>query len=544
MRCTAVCLVGIALAACGPLVTDRADDEGLTALMRASQRADTTEVVKLLAKATDVNATVPSMDVTGVVNTITGISGEPRATVGYSALTFAARRGRVANARLLIAHGADVKQTARYGDSPLGLAIARNDVEMTRLLMKAGARPDPRQLGVAIAKARTQTIDVLLRNGANANASGPSQPSMRPGDFHPLLIIATRRGDPAIVRVLLSAGARPNVTDRFGWTPLRWAHEAKARKVAGASEIIALLDSAGARDTAGIIANDLTVAVARNDVAGVRAALAAGADPKARDAQGIPAVVHAAARRQTAIAKALIAAGADVNDRGPYGPTALVAAIDTGDVETVKALLAAGARGGLADSRGIYPLMASARKPNADLSLLLLADTTVDVPDAALQSAISRGDSMLVARFLARGKPSDDSRRFMMYTAARGCSSKDNGPVIRMLLDHGFDPDGWQWGPTLVPAAAHCSAEIVQLLIQRGASVNRTLYNGSTPLMAAAYTGRLDNIRLLLAAGAKLNATNDDLTALSYARKPEIRQELLRLGARGDTTKRPTQAPY
>jgi ankyrin repeat protein len=532
------------LAACGPLVTDRADDEGLTPLMRASQRADTAAVVELLAKATDVNATVSSMDVTGVVNTITGVKGEPRSTVGYSALTFAARRGRVGNARLLIAHGADVKRVARGGDSPLSLAIARNDVEMTRLLMQAGARPDPRQLGVAIARAKPPTIEALLRHGANPNASGPPNQWMRPLDFLPLLIIATQRGDPAVVRVLLAAGARPDVRDRFGWTALRWAHDAKARKVEGAAAIIALLDSVGARDTSGIRANDLTAAVARNDLAAARAALAAGADPQASDAQGIPAVVHAAARGQTPLARALIDAGADVNVKGPYSPTPLVAAIDNGDVALVTVLLAAGARADLMDSRGILPLTASTRQSNPEFTALLLADTTVSVPDAALQNAVSRGDSTQVAMLLRRGANAKKNNGFFMYTAARGCGSRNNLGVIRMLLDHGANPDGWQWGPPLVPAAAQCGPEVVQLLIERGADVNRKHYNGMTPLMSASYTGRLDNIRLLLAAGAKLNATTGGLTALSYARTPQLRQELIKLGARGDTTKRRTEVLF
>jgi ankyrin repeat protein len=410
---------------------------------------------------------------------------------------------------------------------------------MIGVLMKAGARPDPRMLGVAVARAKAPTVEALLKNGGNPNASGPPHPGMRPAEFRPLLVIATQSGDPAVVRVLLAAGARPDARDRLGWTPLRWAHEARTKKFPGAVEIFALLDSAGARDTAGLRANDLIDAVTRNDLEGVRAALAVGADPNARDVRGVSALIHAAARRQGQIAKALIAAGADVNATGVYSPTALVAAIDTGDIEMMRTLLAAGARRDLMDSRGIAPLMSAARKSNAEMSILLLADSTVQVPNPAIQSAVARGDSALVAMFLARSKPSEEARRWLMYTAARGCGSKDNGPVIRLLLDHGFHADGWQWGPTLVPAAGKCSPDVVQLLIQRGADVNRKHYNGMTPLMVAAYEGRLENVRVLLAAGAKVNVDDGGgLTALSYARKPEIRQALIKVGARGDTTSR------
>lgn len=537
--------VPLFVVACGPLITDRTDDEGMTALMRASLLADTAAVAALLERTADVDVAVPSMEVTGIVNTITGVRTHPRTTVGYTALTFAARHRRVANARLLIANGADVNRVARGGDTPLSLAIAKNDAEMTRVLMKAGARPDPRVLGAAVSRAAAGTIEALLQNGANPNASAAPHAGSRPDEFIPLLIIAMKRGDPAVVRILLAAGARADVRDGLGWSALRWAHLAKSRKTSGATEIVALLDSVGASDVAGIRSNDLMNAVLANDLAAVRMALRGGADPSASDAQGVPALVHASARGHSAMARALLEAGAKVDVKGPFSATPLTAAIENGDAELAKTLLDAGARGDAMDSRGVVPLMVTAQRTLPEIAKLILADTSIRVPHAALQHAVSRADTMQVRMFLERGADPNGNRGFIIYTAARGCGNRDNVSVIRMLLDRGADPNKWPWRPALMAAAGRCGPDAVQVLLQHGAEVNRKDWDGVTALMAAANGGRIENVRLLLAAGAKVNMRDvGGFTALSHARSAVVRQELLKAGARGDTTELPPGISY
>ena len=95
---------------------------------------------------------------------------------------FAAQRGHLKVAQLLLQYGADVNKLD-YGGTPLHAAIAWNHIEM---------------------------IELLLENGANVN-----QPNYR-GETP----IVFTRNYPEIIRLLLQHGADINSTDMDGFTPL------------------------------------------------------------------------------------------------------------------------------------------------------------------------------------------------------------------------------------------------------------------------------------------------------------------------------------
>jgi ankyrin repeat protein len=85
--------------------------------------------------------------------------------------------------------------------------------------------------------------------------------------------------------------------------------------------------------------------------------------------------------------------------------------------------------------------------------------------------------------------------------------------LARFLLDHGArldakDRDG-QTG--LMYAAWGCqNGRMVQLLLEAGAAVNDRSKDGGTALMRAASSGDLEAVKALVAAGADLNATDDN----------------------------------
>ena len=60
--------------------------------------------------------------------------------------------------------------------------------------------------------------------------------------------------------------------------------------------------------------------------------------------------------------------------------------------------------------------------------------------------------------------------------------------------------------------------DLVQLLIDRGASVNHSNVNGQIPLHYAASKGRLDVMDLLLKNGSQIN-TRDKYVSLSIVKK-------------------------
>jgi cytochrome c len=59
-------------------------------------------------------------------------------------------------------------------------------------------------------------------------------------------------------------------------------------------------------------------------------------------------------------------------------------------------------------------------------------------------------------------------------------------------------------------AAAHCHTNVVVLLLNKGASINRKGMGGATPLHLAAQEGCVDCIIVLLERGAKINARDDE----------------------------------
>ncbi|MFA5135565.1 MAG: ankyrin repeat domain-containing protein [Patescibacteria group bacterium] len=84
---------------------------------------------------------------------------------------------------------------------------------------------------------------------------------------------------------------------------------------------------------------NLIAAAHWDDLAGVKEALAAGADVNAKDKCGKTALIEASSRwGHTEIVKALLAAGADVNAKDECGDTALIWASYLGYTETARLL--------------------------------------------------------------------------------------------------------------------------------------------------------------------------------------------------------------
>jgi len=168
---------------------------------------------------------------------------------GLTALVFAARRGDIVSAKLLLAAGADVNQTTQYGWSALLTATQNRYYKFGSFLLDNGANPnlankggwtplylatDNRNIENGDYPTRKPDIDhlefikLLLAHGADVNARMKDSTETRTIFTHQWLyedgatafLRAAQSGDIVLLRLLLANGADPNIATRNNTTPL------------------------------------------------------------------------------------------------------------------------------------------------------------------------------------------------------------------------------------------------------------------------------------------------------------------------------------
>ncbi len=188
------------------------------ALLQAAESANFAQVKKLLATDINVNA---------------------RSVTDDTVLAAAVRGGDIEIVRMLLRRGARPDVSGRDGYTPLGLAALRGYLESARALLAAGADVNLRSahgntpLHDAVATNRLELVNLLLAHRADL--------TRRNDAGLPALAMAAMGGHTDVIAALLYRGANPNITDRQGQTPLQWAIE-KNQRAAGE-----LLMAGGAR---------------------------------------------------------------------------------------------------------------------------------------------------------------------------------------------------------------------------------------------------------------------------------------------------------
>lgn len=349
-------------------------------------------------------------------------------------LVEAARVGDVEAVRRLLEQGAPPDRTS--GRTPLAAALA---------LKKDGAGELDRK-----GEERLEIMRLLLTAGANVNRNTGGGTALESAAYFV---------DLEAVRLLLEAGADPNLADRWGLTPLLASLTVIPREEDGQLELIRLLLARGADVNVVRRMNGSTPlfdAVQRGGTGTklTELLLSYGADPNARDGTGAIALGYAVqgVHRPSAadMVLVLVKAGADVNARDRAGRSIAVIAASTGN-------------------QAMLPLLGKLGATDAKEQI---ARTAFDARTALLQAA-----------------------------------ERPQLGLVRLLLAGGADPnvqDDRGWTP-LIHAAGHGRTDVVEALLAHGARVNATTKTGSTALMLAAGGWHLDTTRALVAAGANVN---------------------------------------
>ncbi|RYC86977.1 hypothetical protein BFJ63_vAg10110 [Fusarium oxysporum f. sp. narcissi] len=201
----------------------------------------------------------------------------------------------------------------------------------------------------------------------------------------------------------------------------------------------------------------------------------------------------------------IIKAGADTNvlgGRGPYTP--LIAASQNGHARVVQLLLGGGADPDISDNRS-NAIFAASKAGHDDIVLWLLA-AGADVDQlasrtSALQVAAEGGHDQCVRWLIAAGADLDQQAEgTALYRATR----KGYLGIIQQLLVAGADVDlQEERGEKLEEAPLHAAAssgraEIVECLLNAGVDVNAYGGTKKTPIAAAAASGCVPVVKLLL----------------------------------------------
>ena len=340
---------------------------------------------------------------------------------------------------------ADVNLKDELGNTSLHLSVQLNQ----RLkLQKVGARADTDDTGFQTCS--IQTIEALIDHGAEVNAVNNISRTA--------LWFACCEGQDAFAKILLHAGANPNITDKYGDSSLHSAVTGYCSK----ETLEELIDHGAHVNTAndnGDTAILLAACRAQREI--VRLLLIAKADPNIADANG-DACLHGAVDVECSgeILQDLIAYGADVNAVNKSGRTPLLLSCFFGQMDSVNVLLAAGADPTISDKE--------------DFSCLHAAVDGWCSKDT-LQALINQGAHI-------------DAKRKDGTTALLSACRTGQSTSVVFLLDSGADVKIERSdGNTCLHLAVHrpCTKDAIRKIIENGSNVNALNRMAETALILA-----------------------------------------------------------
>ena len=277
-------------------------------------------------------------------------------------------------------------QAVSVGNADMVGALAEACPQDLNVVRESRSHDEQTPLSLAIESGNEDVARVLIAAGADPNVS--VSPDYGVGSH---LAYAIDLGEVDMVRLLLKVGADVNVVDAGG-TPLRRAFDE------GNASLVRVLADAGA-DIGGEGGEMLFDAIRYGDADMVAALVDAGVDMNATDTEGDPLLREAIWRGHGDVVRILADAGADVNATDADGNPLLRRAIWRGHADMVRVLIDSGVDVNATDAEGGAMLLDAIRYGDADM-VAALVDAGADV-----NAVDSSGRSMLAwARLYGRGE--------------------------------------------------------------------------------------------------------------------------------------------
>jgi ankyrin repeat protein len=246
-------------------------------------------------------------------------------------------------------------------------------------------------------------------------------PTARDARGNSPLMYAAALGSLDSMRLLLDAGADPNVANNFDATPLMWC--------AGDAAKVRLLLSKGAKaDARSKLGRTPLLIAAYNDgaIEAARLLLEKGADVNARDKSGTSVLELAAAANNIELARILIAKGANVNNADELGFTPLLDAAGNGDrnAAMVKLLIEHGAHVDAKSGDTIETVKNGAIRLGHLTPLQFAAQANYEATEALLKAGAD-----VNAKDVRNATP-------LVFAVA---TDHPNPKIVKLLLDKGAD---------------------------------------------------------------------------------------------------------
>jgi len=496
--------------------------DGATALQWASYRGDAKLVDRLL-KA--------------------GAKPELANRNGVTPLWLAASHGDAAVIQVLLKGGANANEQLPLGRRPLMLAARSGSVPAVRALLERGADVNATEtergttaLMQAADQGHADVLQELIKHGAKVGAL--SKPVMRDGRSAALgnsedprravrqqnIAALCEAKNPDLVQVrqqrVLLIGPSQNTL------PEADLCKGIERRGLGFVTIAGAGGNAGA-GVGGEVAFELDadgnpVLDANGDPVPVSSGRGRRPPPREPDGGALTALVYAARAGSIDAARVLLEGGADVNQTTRYGWSPLLAATQNQNYRVAKFLIERGANVNLANKGGWTPLYLATDNRNIEGGDYPTREADLDSLDY-IAFLLDKG-----ANVNARITESTETRTVFTNqwlneegaTAFLRAAQSGDLELLKLLVSRGADPKintklgvtplavaagiGWVEGVTKERSTAE-TVESIKYLLSLGIDPNFQADTGRVALHGAAHKGATEAVRVLVAAGAKLD---------------------------------------
>ncbi|XP_057629119.1 ankyrin repeat domain-containing protein 17 isoform X3 [Chionomys nivalis] len=500
-----------------------------------------------------------------------GADQEHKTDEMHTALMEACMDGHVEVARLLLDSGAQVNMPADSFESPLTLAACGGHVELAALLIERGASLEEvndegyTPLMEAAREGHEEMVALLLGQGANINAQTEETQEtaltlaccggfLEVADFlikagadielgcSTPLMEAAQEGHLELVKYLLAAGANVHATTATGDTALTYACEN------GHTDVADVLLQAGAdleHESEGG-RTPLMKAARAGHVCTVQFLISKGANVNRTTANNDHTVLSlACAGGHLAVVELLLAHGADPTHRLKDGSTMLIEAAKGGHTSVVcylldypNNLLSAPPPDVTQLTPPSHDLNRAPRVPVQALPMVVPPQEP-DKPPANVATTLPVRNKAVSGRTSAMSNTPTHSIAASISQPQTPTPSPIISPSAMLPIYPAIDIDAQtesNHDTALTLACAGGHEELVQTLLERGASIEHRDKKGFTPLILAATAGHVGVVEILLDNGADIEAQSERTkdTPLSLAcsgGRQEVVELLLARGA-------------